>query len=112
MKSIIITFSKSKYPIIPIFLDCQDCYGAQLSENQCCDECIEVVRAYQHKDWSFDRTQFSQCATGMKIKTCCTLDNHSVKYKKTADINLIPIMCYSNNRMDTIWSQQNMSGID
>ena len=50
--------------IYEIILDCKDCYGAQLSDDQCCNNCEEVVRAYNDRNWGFDRTQFLQCNIG------------------------------------------------
>ena len=43
--------------------DC-DCYGAQSSNDQCCNTCNDVVRAYQLRDWSFKTNHFEQCRPG------------------------------------------------
>ena len=50
--------------------DCKDCYGAQSSSNQCCNECEDVVRAYQLREWSLDRTKFLQCTNVTRKYDC------------------------------------------
>lgn len=32
---------------------CGSCYGAELSDSECCNTCAEVERAYQKRGWAF-----------------------------------------------------------
>ena len=48
--------------------DCGSCYGAG-EENECCNTCDDVKRAYQRKGWLFDKNmEISQCRKAKNSK--------------------------------------------